>query len=396
MRTVAIAGAGLGGLTAALALAREGFRVDLVERTAVLSEAGAGVQLSPNATRVLRDLGLLEGLRAAAVQPDRVRVRRARDGADLASVPLGRSAEQRYGAPFLVAHRADVQALLLDAVRREPGIALALGVTLARFEATEESVDMSLSGPAGPRTLEAGGLIGADGIRSAVRSGLEPGVADRARRVGRAAWRTLIPAAAAPRFARQATSNLWLGRRAHLVHYPVRQGTAVNVVVIVEEDEQGAGEADAWSRPGEAAALRACLTGWCADALALIDAAAEWRVWSLYERPPLAAWSRGPVTLIGDAAHPMLPFLAQGAAQAIGDGWALGRAARARGSFAEIATAYERARRGIADRVQRESRRQGTIYHLGTSASIVRDAAMAALGPGRMLARYDWLYGRAG
>lgn len=395
MRTVAIAGAGLGGLTAALALAREGFRVDLLDRATMLSEAGAGVQLSPNATRVLRDLGILDAVRDAAVQPDRVRVRRAHDGVDLASVSLGAVAEQRYGAPFLVAHRADVQAALLGAVHCEPAITLALGEALATFAAAEDRVELSVSGPAGTRTLAADGLVGADGIRSTVRAALQPGGADRPRRTGRTAWRTLLPAAAAPRFARDATSNLWLGRRAHLVHYPIRQSTAVNVVVIVEEDEQ-AGEADAWSRPGEAAALRAQLTGWHGDALALVDAAVEWRIWSLYERPPLAAWSRGPVTLMGDAAHPMLPFLAQGAAQAIGDGWALGQAARGRAGFAQIATAYEHARRGTADRAQRESRRQRTIYHLGAPASLLRDAAMATLGPRRMLARYDWLYGRVG
>ena len=390
--TIVVAGAGLGGLAAALALARRGHQIDLVERAPALSEAGAGVQLSPNATRVLRTLGLLESIEATAVRPEAVRIRRFSNGAEIACLALGEAATARYGAPFLLAHRADVQAALQTAVEAEPGVTLRLGVRVAGFVASTTQVDVAVATANGESVVTAQGLVGADGLRSAVAATLA-GPHAPPRFSGRIAWRSLIPAGDVPPEARLAASQLWLGPHAHLVHYPVRSGALINVVAIVDRAGRDEAAIEDWSRAGEAAVLMARFEHWAPAARRLIAAAPAWRVWPLFDRPPLARWSQGPVTLLGDAAHPALPFLAQGAAQAIEDAAALAAAADADRPFAEAAAAYERGRRATASRVQRESARQGVIYHLAGPLALARDGAIRLLGPARMRSRYDWLYG---
>lgn len=386
---IAIAGAGIAGLTLALALARRGFEARLLEAAPVLSEAGAGVQLSPNATRRLRELGLLEAVAAQAVRPAHVRIRRARDGTDLAVMPLGDGAERRYRAPFLLVHRADLQAALVDAVQAESRIALETGVRIAGVEVTADG--LLIRDEDGAQRL-VDGLVGADGIHSRVRALVAP-AGDPLLASGRTAWRSLVPAEAAPPHARAAASNLWLGPGAHLVHYPVRAGRLVNVVAIVGDGAGDPAGASDWAAAGDPARLAGAFASWSEDARALLAAAPAWRVWPLCDRAPLPRWSRGAVTLAGDAAHPMLPFLAQGAAQAIEDAAALAEALHAHRSFPEAAGAYERSRRDKAARVQRDSRRQASIYHLGAPAALARDTAFRLLGPARMLSRYDWLYG---
>ncbi len=394
MTRVVIAGAGIAGLTAAIALAEAGLEVMLLDRSALLGEAGAGLQLSPNATRVLGRLGVLGRVSQTAVKLEAVRIRRGRDGADLARLPLGDEAEARFGAPFLVCHRADLHSALLDAALSHPGVTITTGESLESFASDREQVAVTLRSAEGHhRTVSADGLIGADGLGSTVRSTLA-GPSDQPVYSGQTAWRAVIPVERVSAACRLWNSNLWLGRKTHLVHYPVRNGSLVNVVAIVEDRWKGGSAPDFWAVPGDPARLRLAFEGWCAEARALIDAAPDWRIWPLFDRPPLPRWSEDGVTLVGDAAHPMLPFLAQGAAQAIEDGWALGQAVRRhRNGLTTAFAAYEAARRPKADRVQRVSRLQGALYHLGPPASLVRDIGMRALGPDRMLARYDWLYG---
>lgn len=373
-------------------VAQAGAAVTVLDRAAAFGEAGAGVQLSPNACRVLDRMGLLAAARAAAVRPEEVRIRRGRDGAAIARLPLGDGAETRFGAPFLLIHRGDLHRILLDAVQERRGVALAHGHAVGGFSQDADGVAVTVETAEGSRIVRASGLIGADGLRSRVRADLHP---DEGEPVfsGRSAWRALVPADRIPAFGRELCSNLWLGRKAHLVHYPVRRGELVNVVAIVDDDWRGAGTPDLWAVPGDPARLTTRFAGWCPEARALIATAEDWRVWPLFDRPPMKAWSRGRVTLLGDAAHPMLPFLAQGAAQAIEDAAALGTAvANAGGGTERAFAAYEAARRDRAARVQRESRRQGTVYHLGVPASLARDLVMRRLGPARMLGRYDWLY----
>lgn len=401
-----IAGAGIGGLCAALCLARAGWRVTLYEKAEVLEEAGAGLQLSPNASAILRRLDVIQRLKPFSLAPQAIKIRRARDGAVLAVMPL-EDAEQRWGAPYLVAHRADLQRVLLEAVAREDGISLQTGAAVAGFVSGADAVAVALELGAIRSRASGDCLIGADGSRSTVRARMvrdretEPaGTAhaqivtptDRAKFSGRTAWRAVIDADRVANEMRKEETTLWLGRKAHLVHYPLRGGTIINVVAIVEEDFRATDAVDFWSSAGAPEFLEARFADWDNAARDLLHAAPGWRKWPLFDRDPIASWTAGRVALLGDAAHPMLPFLAQGAAQAIEDASALGEALARHKNVEEGLLAYQAVRHARATRVQWESRRQGKIYHLGGPAALVRDAAFRVLGSEKMLARYDWLY----
>lgn len=390
-RRALIAGAGIGGLSAALCLARDGFEVTLFERADTFEEVGAGLQISPNASAILRRLGVLERLRAAALAPHATRVRRASDGATLAVLPLD-DAERRWGAPYLLAHRADLQRALLAAVAEVPGIALRTGATVTDFSTRCDAVTISVADSA---TASGDLLICADGVRSRLRDKLL-GPGKRAAGPRRTAWRALVPpGAVAPEMLR-AESSLWLGPGAHVVHYPLRGGTVVNVVAVLDAGPDVPLLEGTWSIPGDPAFLQHRFSAWAEPLRDLIAAAPDWRIWPLVERVPLARWTSGRVALLGDAAHPMLPFLAQGAAQAIEDAAALGQALASVPDVEPALAAYQAMRRGRADRVQRESRRQGAIYHLSGPAAMARDIAMHALGGRNLLSRYEWLYRAVG
>jgi salicylate hydroxylase len=382
-----VAGAGIGGLCTALCLARVGWRVSLYEKAKVLDETGAGLQLSPNASAILRKLGVLERLAPFALAPEAIRIRRAQDGTTLARMPLD-GAEARWGAPYLVVHRADLQRALLETVAHEGTIRLQTGAAVAGFASGKEGVAVAIAQGAVRHKVAGDCLIGADGLRSFVRQRLH---ADPLRFSGRTAWRAIVEAARVPAAIRRKDTNLWLGRKAHLIHYPLRGGAIVNVVAIVDEDFRPGGE-DFWSSPGEPGFLEARFSRWDKAARDLLRAAPEWRKWPLADRNPIARCVSGRIALTGDAAHPMLPFLAQGAAQAIEDAGVLGEVLAPGQDIEAGLRAYQEMRLPRTTRVQKESRRQATIYHLGGPAAFLRDAALRALGPEKMLARYDWLY----
>ncbi len=386
-----IAGAGIGGLSAALCLARAGWRVSIFESATTLEEVGAGLQLSPNASAILQKLNVIERLKGFSLAPESIRVRRARDGATLSLMPLA-DAERRWGAPYLLVHRADLQRALLQTVAEEDAIRIHAGVAVAGFASGSDGVVAALR--QGLLRLEASGdcLIGADGARSLVRAKLLGGGADSASFIKRTAWRALIDADRVAPEALRPESCLWLGREAHLVNYPLRGGAVVNVVAVLDENEAAPRPEEDWSRPGDPAVLAARFSSWHKAARSLLAAAQHWRKWPLIDRDPLPGWTAGRVALLGDAAHPMPPFLAQGAAHAIEDAAALAEALQATRDVPAGLDAYAAARRERADRVQRESRAQGRIYHLSGPAAFVRDAALRALGGERLLARYDWLY----
>ncbi len=392
MPHVAVVGAGIGGLAAALALAVAGCRVSVVERAPALLEIGAGLQLSPNATAVLRRLGVLDRIERTAVALEALEIRRGRDGATLARMDLGAGTLRRFGAPFLVTLRADLQRALREAVADTPGVTLRMGASLAGWMQDGSGIRLQIDGKE-PNPPVVDGLVGADGLRSIVRQQLwgeappEP--------VRRSAWRATIEAGAVAPDLRVPCSRLWLGAGAHLVHYPVAAGRLINVVAAVDGPMSlGQGQNALWSQPGDPAEIARRFADWAAPVRALIATAPAWGQWPLVERPALPHWSRGAVTLVGDAAHPMLPFLAQGAAQALEDAAALADAVAARPADLPAAfAAYETVRRARATRVQHESRRQALVYHLPVPASLARDLVLRMTPSRRLLDRYAWLYG---
>ena len=395
---ILIAGAGIGGLTAALALARVGASVAILERAPALEEAGAGVQLSPNAGRVLDRLGVLAGLERQAFAPDGIRVRAARSGRQLSFMPLD-GARGRWGTPYLVVHRADLQAALLEAVAGAAAVRLHLGTAVAGFGSASgdnaaTGVTVTTKQGALTRAISGDALIGADGVRSMIRARLVVDADDRPLETGRTAWRTTVKAAALDPLFRVPETGLWLGPDAHLVHYPLRGGTHVNVVAIIRE---AAASSEGWSASGDAAVIGGRFASWHRHARRLVEAAPQWTTWPLSDRRPLPSWNAGSVALLGDAAHPILPFLAQGAAQAIEDADTLADAVSGvvsgTSSMPDALARYSHARQARARRVQDAARSLGRIYHLAGPAALARDVAMAALGPHRLLARYDWLYG---
>jgi salicylate hydroxylase len=396
-RTVIIAGAGIGGLTAALALAQRRFEVTVLEAADRLEEVGAGLQLSPNAARVLIALGIAERLKPHIVVPEHLVVRNARSGRLLAQGPLGATCAQRYGAPYWVIHRGDLQAALCEAVAATPGITLLLGSKVESFTAESDSITVSASQGSQLITVRAHALIAADGLWSALRQQL--GHRTVPHPAGHTAWRTLIPAAAAPKSALASAVNLWLGADTHLVHYPVKAGRMINVVAIVGDDWREPG----WNTPGEPRVLldRFSAELWHASARDLLVAPELWQKWALFDCLPLATWGttwgttwgNGRVTLLGDAAHPMLPYLAQGAAMAIEDAAVLAACLERNPNVPAALRTYEASRLPRTARVQREASRNATVYHMSGPAAVLRSLALMAMGGDRLISRYDWLYG---
>jgi salicylate hydroxylase len=387
-RTVIVAGAGIGGLTAALALAQNGFRVVVLEQAERLEETGAGIQLSPNASRILIDLGLEERLRPLATAPSALRVLRAASGREIVRMPLA-NAEQRYGAPYWVIHRGDLQTALSAAAARHVGITIRLGLRVEDFIGHANGVTVTARGAHGVVEERGAALLAADGLWSQARKRL--GHEAPARFAGRTAWRGLIPAhLVAPEF-REPLIHLWLGPDAHFVHYPVKAGNAINLVVITTDRWNEPG----WSEPASRAELvpRLAAQAWAPSARALIGMPEGWLKWALYERRPISRWSQGPAALLGDAAHPMLPFLAQGAAMAIEDAAVAAQClARTPDDVAAALRTYCAMRQRRTRRVQRAAARNGARYHFGGAIAWLRNTAMAAMGGARLLQRYDWIY----
>jgi salicylate hydroxylase len=392
-RTIFVAGAGIGGLTAALALAAQGFRVVILEKSERLEEAGAGLQLSPNASRVLIDLGLKPRLAARAVIPDAVSIMSARLGREIVRLPLGEEASARAGAPYWVVHRADLQAALQAHISDNPDIELRLGcqfedlaphakgLTVVQRRGTTRQQEVALA------------LVGADGIWSTVRQHLFPQAQPQFS--GLIAWRGTLEATQLPREQASRRVQLWMGPNAHLVAYPISGARQINVVAVVA----GTWNRPGWSAPGDIAELKTMFASpqWPAAARMLIGAVDEWRKWALFTVPGGGEWTDGAVALLGDAAHAMLPFAAQGAGMAIEDAAVLakclGETQNESGPAIAVAMQrYARLRRLRVSRVQRAARQSGRIYHLTGPAAYARDLAIRAMGPKRMLARQDWIY----
>jgi salicylate hydroxylase len=392
-RTVIVAGAGIGGLTASLALAAQGFRVVVLERAERLEETGAGLQLSPNASRILVDLGLQPRLAARAVTPDAISIMSTRSGGEIARLPLGEAASLRAGAPYWVVHRADLQAALQAQVNDHPDIELRLGCQFEGVVPHPKGLTVvQRSGMTRQQEL-ATALVGADGIWSAVRQHLFPELQPQFS--GLIAWRGTFDATQLPREYTAPRVQLWMGPNAHLVAYPIAGARQINVVAIVS----GTWNRPGWSAPGEVNEIRDAFNAsrWPGPARMMIGAVDEWRKWALFTVPDGGDWSDGAIALLGDAAHAMLPFAAQGAGMAIEDAAVLAKCLGEVESenAADVAAAlkrYARLRRSRVMRVQRTARRNGMVYHLSGAAALARDLFIKSIGPQRMLARQDWIY----
>jgi salicylate hydroxylase len=387
---VLIAGGGIGGLALAVALARLGRRSTVLERQAAPAEAGAGIQLGPNAVRALQWLGVADALHAWVGEPEAIEVHAGTSGRRLARLPLGRWIAERHGAPYWVAHRGDLYRVLAAAAAAEPRIEMRTGFEVASV--AEMAGGVTVTDPAG-RRLVAPVLVGADGLWSAVRQALWPHCVPQA--AGATATRTVIPTARAGRLATDAV-GVWFGPQAHVVHYPVRRAAEIALVVIAREPEMRADRRgwDAQVDPGRLQRRLAPFHAGLREVLLPRDGHSwPWREWTLHTLPPLPAWSRGRVTVLGDAAHPMLPYLAQGGALALEDAVVLAECLHAAGEDPGSGlTLFEEQRAGRARRVQAASLRQGRIYHLPPPLSWGRDAVLSLLPGPALMAGYDWLY----
>jgi salicylate hydroxylase len=379
-------------LTVALALAGKGFRVVVLEKSERLEEVGAGLQLSPNASRVLIDLGLQPRLAARAVIPDAISIMTARSGGEIARLPLGDAATSAAGAPYWVVHRADLQGALQAHVNDNPAIELRLG---CQFEdAVTHAKGLTVVQRSGMTRRQdlALALVGADGIWSTVRHHLFPEVQPQFS--GLIAWRGTLDATQLPREYTSRRVQLWMGPNAHLVAYPISGARQINVVAVVP----GTWNRPGWSAPGAASEIKNAFASsrWPGTARMMIGAVDDWHKWALFTVPEGGAWTAGAIALLGDAAHAMLPFAAQGAGMAIEDAAVLAKclAENAEESAAVVVALkrYARLRRARVHRVQRAARRAGRTYHLTGPAAYARDLVIRAMGAKRMLARQNWIY----
>ena len=380
-------------MTASLALAAQGFRVVVLEKAPRLEEAGAGLQLSPNASSVLIGLGLQGRLAARAVTPDAISLMSAQAGGEVIRMPLGEAASFRAGAPYWVLHRADLQGALQAQVEEHPDIELRLGCQFEDAVAHAKGLTVVQRSGTTRRQEVAVGLIGADGIWSTVRQHLFPDAQPRFS--GLIAWRGTLDATQLPREYTARRIQLWMGPRAHLVAYPISGARQINVVAVVP----GTWNRPGWSAPGEVNEIKNAFASsrWPGPARMMIGAVDEWRKWALFTMPEGGGWSDGAIGLMGDAAHAMLPFAAQGAGMAIEDAAVLAKclgesAAESTANIPAAMKRYARLRRARVTRIQRAARRNGRVYHLKGAAALARDLFIRSIGPQRMLARQDWIY----
>jgi salicylate hydroxylase len=392
-RTIIVAGAGIGGLTAALALARQGFRVIVLEKAERLEEAGAGVQLSPNASRVLIELGLQPRLAARVVQPDAISLMSARSGGEITRLPLGDAAMAQPDAPYWVVHRADLQAALQAHVDDSPDIELRLGCQFEDVGTHAKGLTVIARSGAARQEELAMALVGADGIWSAVRHHLFPEVQPRFS--GLIAWRGTLEATQLPREYSSGRVQLWMGPNAHVVAYPISAARQINVVAVVP----GTWNRPGWSAPGEPNEIKSAFAfaQWHAVPRMLIGAVDGWRRWALFTVPDGGEWTEGAIALLGDAAHAMLPFAAQGAGMAIEDAAVLakciGETQHQGGPTIPAALKrYARLRQPRVARVARAARQAARIYHLPGPLAFARDLVIKGMGPKRMLTRQHWIY----
>jgi salicylate hydroxylase len=383
---IAIVGAGIGGLAAALALLQRGIDVDIYEQAPALGETGAGVQISANGTRVLMALGLERDLLDVCFMPAGKEIRLWSTGTTWTPFDLGAVSLERYGAPYVTLHRADLHGLLARAVRRLKGDAITLGARCVDIQQSSAGVVLSFTNGT---SAQAQGAIGADGVHSRVRASLFG--AEAATFTGCVAWRGVVPVDRLPAGLVRPVGTNWIGPGRHFVHYPLRRGELLNFVGIVERHDW---QIESWSAQSTSDECLHDFNGWHHDIQAIIASVATPYKWALMGREPMAQWSLGRVTLLGDACHPTLPFLAQGAVMAIEDAYVLARALEMFGDCTLAFERYETARKPRTSAIVKGSATNTQRFHNErlSDASTAHEYINTEWSEERVRERYEWLF----
>ncbi len=409
---ILVAGGGIGGLATALALSRAGQRVTVLERAAEFADIGAGIQLGPNAIKVLAQWGVRGAVLQKACLPEAIAVRDAATGRGLSRLLLGQAVQQRYGEVYACLHRADLHTALLQAVRQQSGVQLHCNEQVLSVVGSGEhsgprtashgacaSATGPIDGSAAPSVQvqstrhiwPADALIAADGVASSVRQAVWADGAPRA--TGHAAYRSLLPIASLPTSVRShalaSEVGVWWGRDVHVVHYPVRGGEFINLVVL---SEQAAAKAvPGWATVANSTEVEHSVQAACPTLRALLASANSWHSWHLYDRPATPSWTQGHIALLGDAAHPMLPYLAQGAAMALEDAAALASSTATHSHWPAALHSYQTLRKTRCERVVATAQRNGRIFHLAQPWASARNAVLKVKGT--QVLGMPWLYG---
>jgi 3-hydroxybenzoate 6-monooxygenase len=385
-REVLIVGGGIGGLAAALALARHGIAARIVEQALEFKEIGAGIQLGLNVFWMFELLGLIEPVSALAVFPNNLIMMDSITGEEVTRVSLGDGFRKKFHHPYALIHRADLHRVLLEACRASPRIQLDAGQKVVSVEETGDGVAVTTESGAHYRGAA---LIGADGIWSMIR---ELVVGDgKPRPAGHITYRAALPTAEMPENFRWRDMVVWAGEKVHLVHYPLRTGDLFNLVAVFHSNKYEEG----WDSYGDPAELYDRFAKTCAPVRTLLGKIESWRMWVVCDRPPIKDWSRGRITLLGDAAHPMLQYLAQGANMAIEDAVCLAdQVVEHDGDYAAAFRAYPQARYLRVGRVQIMARVYGEFFHAGGVAKELHNLMLGARTQQDHMAGVEWLYGR--
>lgn len=381
---VLVAGGGIGGLAAALALVRQGFNVKVLEQSPHIGEIGAGIQLGPNAFHAFDALGVGEKARARAVYTDYMIMHDAIDEYVVGRIPTGEAFRQRFGNPYAVIHRVDVHTSLLEGAQETGRVEFLTSTRVERIEQDADSVTVIDQNGQAHRGLA---LIGADGVKSVVRAQY---VNDPPRVTGHVVYRAVVDKQDFPAELQWNAASIWVGPNCHLVHYPLRGGEQYNVVVTFHSRQQ-----EDWGvTEGSKEEVQSYFQGICPRARQLIDLPKSWKRWATADREPIAQWTFGRATLLGDAAHPTTQYMAQGACMALEDAVTLGEALRLNGNdFAKAFDLYQRSRVARTARIVLSSREMGRIYHAKGVERLVRNDLWKGRGPERFYDALEWLYG---
>jgi 3-hydroxybenzoate 6-monooxygenase len=382
---VVIVGGGIGGLAAALALARAGIPSQVIEQAPEFKEIGAGIQLGPNVFWMFDRLGLIEPVSALAVFPNNLIMLDSITGEEVTRIPLGDTFRKKFTHPYALIHRADLHKVLLEACRAAGPIRLDASQKVVAVDETGDAVTVKTESG---KSYRGAALIGADGLWSTIRQML---VGDgKPKPAGHITYRAVLPTSEMPEQFRWRDMVLWAGEKVHLVHYPLRTGELFNLVAVFHSNRYEEG----WDSYGDPTELRERFSGTCAPVRTLLNKIESWRMWVLCDRPPIKEWSRGRVTLLGDAAHPMLQYLAQGAGMSIEDAVCLAdQVVAADGDYASAFRAYQQARYLRTGRVQIMARVYGEFYHASGVAKELRNLMLGSRSAEEAMSGMEWLYG---